>query len=240
MSTASSASSDANEQRLALGRAVIARKQPELGAHLRAAAFYGSVAHHAAQEHADVEIVLLTDDETPLLEERFFEQGVMVECDRLPATRMIAAAGRVGPEWGVETDQHLHHLIVFDPEGLFPQVCAAVQSIPDEAFIQPLERTWWWAYEMLGKLRNAAALGDDPQTRYVGWRYAYAVALRIALHERRPYVSLRTLWADVIARGYGMGELARTLAGAPLSEIEAAALAVWEHTRAWGKPVGSP
>lgn len=233
-------SSDANEKRVAIGHAIIARKQADLGTHLRAAAFYGSVAHLAAQAYSDVEIVLLTDDETPALEERFFEQGVMVECDRLPARRMIAAAGRVGPEWGVETDQHLHHLIAFDPEGLFPQVWAAVRSIPVEAFSQPLERSWWWAYEMLGKLRNAAALGDDPQTRYVGWRYAYAVALRIALYERRPYISLRTLWADVIARGYGMGELTRTLAGAPLAEVESAALAVWECTHAWGKPDGAP
>ncbi|HLY30477.1 MAG TPA: hypothetical protein VKQ36_05585 [Ktedonobacterales bacterium] len=227
---------DENERRLALGRTIAARKQAELGGSLLAVALYGSVAHHAAREYSDVEIILLTDDETPALEERFFEQGIMVECDRLPATRMIAAASRVDPEWGIEADQYRHHLVLVDPERLFPQVWAAALNIAEEAFAAPLARSWWWAYELLGKLRNAVGLGDDAQTRYIGWRYAYAVALRIALYEHQPYESLRTLWGDVTTRGYGMRELTATLSGAPLAEVEVSALAVWEQTCAWGEP----
>ncbi len=228
-----------NDLRLAIARAVIERKHGELDEHLLAAAIYGSVAHHAAQANSDVELVLLTDDATPALEEHFFEQGVMVECDRLPFTRMLAAAPRVTPEWGVEADQCRHHLVIWDPAGLFPQVWAAANSIPEDAWAPALARSWWWAYEMRGKVRNAALLGDDAQTRYWGWRFAYAAAMRIALHERRPYESGRTLWGDVIARGYAMRELTQALGENPPSALEAivaAIEAVWAQTSDWGRP----
>jgi len=228
-----------NELRLAIARTVIARKRGELGEHLLAAAVYGSVAHHAAQAHSDVELVLLTDDATPALEEMFFEQGVMVECDRLPFARMLAAAPRVTMEWGVEADQYRHHLVVWDTDTLFPQVWVAANAIPGDAWAPALALSWWRAYELRGKIRNAALQGDDAQARYWGWRFAYAAALRIALHERRPYESGRTLWGDVIARGYAMRELTQALGenlpGA-LAAIVAATDTVWARTGAWEQP----
>ncbi|MBO0779232.1 MAG: hypothetical protein J2P37_10440 [Ktedonobacteraceae bacterium] len=63
------------QKRLAIAQQIVERKQQELRDHLRAAACYGSVAHHAASEYSDVEIVLLTDESIPAQEEQFLPRG---------------------------------------------------------------------------------------------------------------------------------------------------------------------
>lgn len=62
--------------------------------------------------------------------------------------------------------------------------------------------------------------------------------MRIALKERRPYESLRTLWGDVASRGYGMDELVDALTTADLDRIAAAVERVWDEIGDWGGPSG--
>ncbi|MEO7002362.1 MAG: kanamycin nucleotidyltransferase C-terminal domain-containing protein [Ktedonobacterales bacterium] len=231
---------DENAIRVEIAREVVKRKQQALGAHLLAAACYGSVAHAAASRYSDVELILLTDDETPAVEEQFFARGIMVECDRLPLTRILAAARRVDPQWGIEADQHLHHLILWDPSGAFAQVQTAAKSVPGEAFASALTPVWWAAWEARGKFRNAALQGDVASMYYSGWLFARNVALRIALHERRPYESLRTIWQDVAARGYGMRELIAALTGGSAEGLSSAGEFACEQTCAWGQPPDAP
>lgn len=231
---------DENAIRVEIAREIVERKRQELGEHLLAAACYGSVAHAASNYYSDVELILLTDDETPAVEEQFFTREIMVECDRLPLTRMLAAARRVDPTWGIEADQYLYHLPIWDPNNIFGQVQETAKSAPDELFARALTPVWWGAWEMRGKFRNAALQGDVASMYYSGWLFARNVALRIALHERRPYESLRTIWQDVAERGYGMRELIAALSGGSAESLSAAVESVWEQTRAWGQPPDAP
>jgi predicted nucleotidyltransferase len=229
---------EAQEVRLAIARELVARRRAELGEHLLAAAVYASVAHGAALPYSDVEVILLTDDTIEAREELTLERGIMLEADMLPASRILAAAGRVTPKWGIEADQYRHHLVLWDPEEIFPRVWQAANTIADDAFAPALARSWWPAFELRGKLLNAALVGDAPRVDYHGWELAYWAAMRIALIERRPYESDRTLWGDVVTRGYGMVELVAALtAGAPELVLEAAE-EVWRQTWRWGAPAG--
>lgn len=229
-------SADPNALRVAIAREVVARKQAEHGVHLLAAGIYGSVAHHAAAEHSDVEVVLLTDDDTPAYEEQFFIRGAMVECDVLPASRMLSAAGKVGRWWGIEADQYRHHLVLHDPLDMFPGIWLAASAPPVDLFIAALRASWWPQYESRGKLLNAVAQHDTPCVIYTAWEFAYIAAMRIALAERRPYESGRTVWQDVRARGYGMAALLDALTVGHLADVIAAAEDVWGLMESWYPP----
>jgi hypothetical protein len=90
---------------------------------------------------------------------------------------------------------------------------------------------WWVVYEERQKLRNAVAANDVPRALYLCWEFAYSAAMRIALEERKPYESGRTLWRDAASRRYGMEQLIEALSrrhGA-LAEITPAVDGVWDQ-----------
>lgn len=234
----SAANAAAQQTRLAIARALVEERRAELGEHLLAAAVYASVAHRAAMPHSDVEVVLLTDESVEAREDLTFERGIMLEADMLPAERMLAAASRVTPRWGIEADQYRHHLVLWDPADLFPRIWEAADTIPEAAFASALARSFWPAFELRGKLLNAALAADWPRVAYGGWEFAYWTAMRIALLERRPYESGRTLWSDVAERGYGMAELIAVLTDGRRERVPAAAEAVWRQSWRWGAPEG--
>lgn len=226
---------EANALRREIAAEVVARARGELGEALLAAAIYGSVAHGAADVYSDVELAVVTDETLERAEQHFFVRGVMVEVTRLPATRMLAAARRVGEYWGVQADQYRHHLVLYDADGFFPRLWQAAREQPDEAFAAALGETWWDIFENRGKLRNALRAGDRARISYEAWHLAYSAAMRIALKERAPYESLRTIWDDVRRRGYGMPALLDALAGEPQA-ISTAVDSVWEQMRDWETP----
>ncbi len=225
-----------DKKRLTIAQQIVERKKQDLGDHLRAAACYGSVAHHAASEYSDVEMVLLTDESIPAKEEQFFVQGIMVECDMLPASRMLRAAQRVTKRWGIEADQYRHHLVLLDIDGFFPLLWEAARTLSEAAFTEVLPASWWWCYESRNKVRNAFSAKDGPRIRSEGWFFATAAAMHIALYERRPYESGRTLWQDVATRGYGMRELVALLTTGLLEHILPAVDDVWKQIGQWGAP----
>lgn len=227
---------DPNAVRMRIAQALVERQRAELGPHLLAAAIYGSVAHGAAATHSDVEVALVTDETVPYGDSWYFDGGIMVEYTCVSAERWLAAAQRVTDAWGIEADQNLRHIVLWDPDGFFPRLHERAHTIPDDAFAPALRQDWWWAYEARGKFRNAVAAGDQPRVHYCAWQFAYVSALRIALHERRPYESARTIWEDVRARGYGMPALLDALVTRDAAAITAAMDVVWEATRGWGAP----
>lgn len=228
--------SDFNAERLVTARRVFEQVRMELGEHLTAAAVYGSVAHDAASAASDVELVFITDETVPFADEYRFEQGIMVEYTVVSAVRMLEAAHRVGTTWGIEADQYRHHHVLWDRDGFFPRLWQTAASIPDASFVEAERVAWWRAYEGRGKFHNAVRTHDLPRVYYTAWQFAYTTALRIALHERRPYESGRTIWTDAAARGYSMASLLAALTDGDRDGISAAIARAWEETRLWGQP----
>jgi kanamycin nucleotidyltransferase len=227
---------DANELRLELARRVAERRRLELGPAVVGIACYGSVAHGAAAAGSDLELLIALSGDSPSRDEHFFEDGVMVECSLVSAARLVEEARRVSWSWGIEADAYRHQLALHDPDGFFDRVRAAARAIPDGAFERALGDSWWRAFELRGKLDNALRESDAPRAFHLGWSFAYAAALRIALRERRPYESGRTLWSDVAARGYGMAALLEALTRAEVAAVRPRVESVWVAMRDWSPP----
>jgi kanamycin nucleotidyltransferase len=203
-----------------------------------AGAVCGSVSYGAAAEHSDVEVIVVTDDSIEEGDEYFFDAGVMVECAVVQAERLLATAASVPWNWGITADAYRHQVAIWDPEAFFDRLRGAAASIPDEPFERALGGTWWWCYEARGKFINGVAADDLPRALYMGWQFAYAASMRIALQERRPYESVRTLWSDVSARGYGMPSLldALTRGASALPVIARCVDDVWSAIGAGSPP----
>ena len=226
---------DPNALRVEIGRRVVARERERLGEQLIAAAIYGSVAHGAAGAHSDVELTLIVADDQPYEDRYEFVDNVLVGSTFVPETRMLTAARRVTGEWGVQADQYRHHLVLWDANGFFSRLWQVARDLEPEAFQAALAEGWWTAFELRGKTLNALADADAPRAIFAGWEFARIAALRIALYEQRPYESGRTLWGDVVRRGYGMAALVRALTAGDLTALAPALEAVWVAT-AWEGP----
>ena len=198
---------------------------------MQAGAVYGSVAHRAAAEHSDVEVVVVVDESVDERDEHFFDAGVMVECSLVGADRMLDSARRVPWNWGIKADAYRHQEPIWDPGSFFERLREAALSIADDDFERALAESWWIVYEGREKLRNAVAAQDVPRAVYLGWEFAYSAAMRIALIDRKPYESARTLWRDAMGRGYGMRALVEALtAGAgAVAGITTAVDDVWRE-----------
>lgn len=205
-----------------------------------AGAVYGSVAHRAATEHSDVEIGVVTDETVEERDEWFFDEGVMVECAVVQAERLLASARSVPWNWGIKADAYRHQEAIWDPDSFFERLREAADSIHDEDFAPALEHTWWILYEEREKLRYAIAQEDVPRAVYLGWEFAYGAAMRIALRERKPYESGRTLWSDAASRGCGMEKLSEALTRGALPEISRCVDDVWRTIGSWDVPSGAP
>ncbi len=228
---------DHNALRVEIGRLVAARERERLGERLIAAAVYGSVAHGAAGAHSDLELLLILAGGDPLEErdEHEFIDGVQVESAFVPEARMLAAARRVTWKWGLQADEYRHHLALWDAVGFFPRLRQVARDLEPEAFKAALAKEWWLAFELRNKALNALEAGDMPRAMFAGWEFAHFAALRIALYERTPYESQRTLLGDVVRRGYGMGALVRALTAADLAALGPELNAVWAAT-SWEGP----
>jgi len=238
MDTSRYPSPNPNMMRLEIARHVVERKREALGTQVIAGACYGSVAHHAAMEYSDVEVVVITVDGVEPLVEQFFDTGIMVDCYTVPGSKWLAAAQEPTEDWGIQADMYEHQLVLWDPEEFFPRLRATAAAIPQESFDRALKTNWWRAYEARNKMLNAQLVGDHPRMIYGGLDFAFVIAMHIALYERKPYESERTLWQDVTTRGYGMKELVDALSAGALSRVRQAMDNVWEQTRLWGAPEG--
>jgi KNTase C-terminal domain len=204
-----------------------------------AASVYGSVAHRAATEHSDLEVGIVCDETVAERDEWFFDGGIMVECAVVQAERLLASARSVPWNWGIKADAYRHQEAIWDPGSFFDRLREAADSISDKDFAPALEHTWWILYEEREKLESAIGQDDVPPAVYLGWEFAYGAAMRIALRERRPYQSGRTLWSDVASRGYGMKELVEALPHGALPEISRRVDDVWRTIGAWDVPPGA-
>jgi hypothetical protein len=229
---------DHNELRLEIARRCVERKRRELGDAMLAGAVYGSVAYGAAAEHSDVEVIVVTDESVEERDENFFDEGIQVECAIVRAERVLESAGKVGWDWGITADAYRHQVPIWDPGAFFERLRAAAASIPDEDFTRTLEGTWWWCFETRGKFLNALAADDVLRALNLGWQFAYAGAMRLALRDRKPYESMRTLWTDAASRTTALKPLLEGLSGggAALPEITRCIDNLWDETRALGVP----
>ncbi len=227
---------DETKRRIDLAEEIVWEYRRNLGEHMVAAACYGSVAHGRADLYSDLELLVLTDTGVEAVNVHTMRNQIQVECDVLPVERLRHAAQIVTVEWGVEADCYRHHWILWDPTKQFTTVRETALAKPGERFEDALSESWWSVREWANKVVAMIGAGNAAGAEFSAWQYLYQVALRIALVQEEPYGSLRTLWQEASARGFGATEMLDVLATGDIIHLPDVMRAVHEQTGAWGEP----
>ena len=227
---------DETRRRINLADEMVWEYRRELGEHVVAAACYGSVAHGRADVHSDLELLVLTDIAIEAVNVHTMRNGIQVECDVLPTERLRHAAQVVTIEWGIEADCYRHHWVLWDPTEQFATIREAALATPRERFDAVLQQTWWAAREWASKVVAMVETGNRAGAQFTAWQYLYLVAMRVALAHQEPYESLRTLWQEASARGFGVADMVGVLAGGNIAHLPEVVRAVQQHTGSWGEP----
>lgn len=227
---------DETRRRINLAEEMVLVYRHELGEHMVGAACYGSVAHGRADAHSDLELIVLTDTTIEAVNVHTERNGIQVECDVLPAERLRRAAQIVTLEWGVEADCYRYHWVLWDPTKQFAAVREAALATPRERFEDVLQQSWWSAREWASKVVAMVETGNRPGAQFTAWQYLYLAALRMALAEQEPYGSLRTLWQEASARGFGVADVLGVLERADIARLPEVVRGVQQHTGSWGAP----
>ncbi len=227
---------DETGRRIHLAEAMVREYQREMGHHLMAAACYGSAAHGRADAHSDLEIIVLTDASIEAVNVHTVQYGIQVECDVLPTERLLRAAQIVTIDWGIEADCYRHQWPIWDPTGQFAAIRAASLATPPERFEDALQQSWWSVREWANKVVAMVEAGNQAGAQFTAWQYLYQAALRIALMQQEPYVSLRTLWQEASARGFGVAEMVGALASGDIAHLPDTVRDIQQHTGSWGEP----
>jgi predicted nucleotidyltransferase len=227
---------DETQRRINLAWKVVREYRHQLGEHVVAAACYGSVAHGRADAHSDLELLVLTDMTVEPVNVHTVRDGVAIECDVIPTARLRQAAQLVTLDWGVEADGYRHHYILWDPRDEFVAVREASLQTPAERFDEVLQHSWWSAREWASKVIAMVETANNPGAQYTAWQYLYVASMRVALRQQEPYVSLRTLWQEASARGFGVADMVSVLTGGEISLLPEVLHTVQQHTGVWGAP----
>ncbi|MHB1610263.1 MAG: hypothetical protein ACYCT0_01070 [Sulfobacillus sp.] len=228
---------DETRRRIDLAQELVLAYRREMGEHVVAAACYGSVAHGRADAHSDLELIVLTDTAIEAVNVHMVRQGIQVECDVLPTERLRHAAQVVTIEWGVQADCYRYHWVIWDPTEQFAAVRETAMATPCERFEDALQQSWWSAREWAGKVVAAVETGNHPGAQFTAWQYLYLVALRVALAQQEPYGSLRTLWQEASARGFGIADMLGMLERGDIARLPEMIRSVQQDTGSWGEPV---
>ena len=227
---------DETRRRINLAEELVWEYRRKLGKRMVAAACYGSVAHGRADAHSDLELLILTDPAIEAVNVHTVRNGIQVECDVLPTERLRHASQIVTIEWGVEADCYRHQWVLWDPTEQFAAIRKAATATPRERFEDVLQQTWWAEREWASKVVAMVETGNRPGAQFSGWQYLYLAAMRVALAHQKPYESLRTLWQEASARGFGVADMVGVLAGGNVAHLPEVVRAVQQHTGSWGAP----
>ncbi len=227
---------DETRRRMDLAKEMALAYRRDMGDHMVAAACYGSVAHGRADAHSDLELIVLTDLFVEPINVHTVRQGIQVECDVLPIERLRHRAQVVTIEWGVEADCYRYPRIIWDPTEQFAAVRDISLATPRKRFDDALQQSWWSAREWANKVVAMVESDNLPGAQFTAWQYLYLVAMRVALVQQEPYESLRTMWQDASARGFGVADVLGVLVRTDIAHLPEVIRVVQKDTGSWGEP----
>jgi kanamycin nucleotidyltransferase len=170
-------------QRRALGREIADRARVKFRA--VAVGFYGSIARDADGPYSDIEILCVTGD-APDQDWEWLHDGWSIDVNVRNRASVLEEATTVPGNWSISHANYLYVAPVYDPDGFFGELIAAMEAVPTEKFDRAIADVLSHLYGATSKLRNARHNGTSPSPGFLH----YVVALgcnMIGLANRHAY-----------------------------------------------------
>ncbi|MCP3774448.1 ANT(4')-I family aminoglycoside nucleotidyltransferase [Paenibacillus sp. MZ04-78.2] len=234
------------DERRAIGHNIADRLKQVYGDKIKAIGLYGSMARGTDGPYSDIEMlcVLRTEDgEEPIDFSHEWAAGAWkAEVNVYSEEELLKYAKTVEDSWPLSHGAFLTALPLYDPDGFFDDLIAAVQS-PDEAdFRESIHGILVGEmFEFAGKWRNANAQGPRTYLPYLAMETAQYAAMLIGLHHRTTYSTGAKVIPEAMTlpdRPEGFDALAQLVLSGELSDPDRVFLtceAFWNGLQAWAE-----
>lgn len=236
-----------HDERLARARQIAARFARHFGARHRATAIYGSLARNQDGPYSDIEMFVIVEGENIDHPYEWSAGPWKAEVDVYSADEFFRQAAAFDEFWPVTHGAFVHFLPLHDPESLLERGRQlALTHTPEEFNRQMAETIIGDLYEIIGKTRNALALGQFSLLPVYAVDAARFGACLIGLYHQRVYTGSTTLWAESLTlpnppAGYA-SLVEKVLSGKlhPPATVARAIHAFWEGVEQWAQQIGLP
>lgn len=232
------------EERRAIARAIADRLKQVYGGKIKAIGLYGSMARGTDGPFSDTEMlcVLRSGDEPVDLSHEWAAGAWKAEVNVYSEEVLLQYARTVEDTWPLSHGAFLTALPLYDPDGFFAELKAAVLSA-DEADFRELIRAVLVGemFEFAGKWRNANAQGPRTHLPYLAMETAHYGAMLIGLHHRTTYSTGAKVIPEALTlpdRPAGFDALAQLVLSGELSDPDRVFLACeafWSGLQAWAE-----
>jgi kanamycin nucleotidyltransferase len=231
--------------RLERAHSLARRLRRHYGERVLAIGAYGSLARGTDRPYSDIEMHCVLRGTQY---ERWLEWSAgpwKAEIDVYSQDLLLARAAGVDGDWPVSHGAVTAVLPLYDPEGYFPRLEAAVYSQPDAVFLRVMREVIVGdIYERIGKIRNAHADGHAAPLPALAVDLARDGARLIGLDNRHLYTSGSRLWEESLSlpnRPDGYDALLRLVTAGtlhPPDRVAGAADAFWAGVERWAAARG--
>ena len=237
----------ARSRRLQLAHEIAARVHAHYGDAVLAIGVYGSVARGTDGPYSDIEMHCVVRGSGI---DRCLEWSTgpwKAEVDVYSEDALLAWAAALEGDWPLTHGSFVEVHVVYDPGGLFARLRDAALSHPAGAFERTIHDVIVGeVYELVGKVRNARAAGNEVCMPYLAVELAKMGACLIGLANRHLYTTTTRAWEESLAqpgRPQGYDRLCRMVMAGDLADadrIADAAEGFWAGVGAWATDRGMP
>ncbi|WP_010497279.1 ANT(4')-I family aminoglycoside nucleotidyltransferase [Paenibacillus elgii] len=232
------------EKRRAIAREIADRLKRVYGDNIKALGLYGSMARGTDGPFSDTEMlcVLRSGDKLVDFSHEWAAGAWKAEVNVYSEEVLLQYARTVEDTWPLSHGAFLTALPLYDPDGFFDDLKAAVHS-PDEADFRENIRSILVGemFEFAGKWRNANAQGPRTYLPYLAMETAHYGAMLIGLHHRTTYSTGAKVIPEAMTlpdRPDGFDTLAQLVLSGELSDPDSVFLACeafWSGLQAWAE-----
>lgn len=179
-------------ERLKIVDEIAERLHVVYGEQILAIGLYGSTARGEDGPYSDIEMfcVLRESEESVDLIHEWSTDAWTAAVDVCNEGALLEKASSMTWEWPLSHGPYFNHLGLYDPEGFFPKLKEAAQSLSAEDFRVAVSEVIACAlFEYTGKLRNANLHGPASYLPYLAMEIAKYGAYLLGLHHRKIFSS---------------------------------------------------
>lgn len=227
-------------QRLALAGQLEAEVRAHYGERVLATGAYGSLARGDDGPYSDIEMHCIVRGEGIETSHEWSAGPWKAEVDVYSLDVVLRAAAELDGPWAMTHGAFVTVLPFYDPHGLFPQLAAAALNHADAEVNAVLhDLVVGEIYELIGKLRNACAAGEQAPLAYYAVGLARHGACLIGLANRRLFTTSARWFPEALAlpgRPAGYDDLCALVTSGDLGDADRLAQAAngfWLGLETW-------
>lgn len=170
------------EEKLTIANEIKTRLLARFKQSILAIGIYGSVGQGTEGPYSDIEMYVITDNQTHLDGYEFIYDRFKIEISTRTKDEIYKKARTVDDMWSIKAGVFIHTLQLYDPSNIFEQIKSIPMEITEKEIKDVMRKFMIWEpYETMGKIRNNWHSGNHAYlsigARDLSWQTAKLIGL---------------------------------------------------------------